>query len=76
MKQKFKFDPENGVIVTDNFSRFYAPLNDYILNRQTWQPSRDGEVKELLNFKTTLTNPYQRYNNLPNTITRAAYRFY
>lgn len=60
MKQKFKFDPENGVIVTDNFSRFYAQLNDYILNRQTWQPSRDGEVKELLNFKTTLTNPYQR----------------
>lgn len=60
MEQKFKFDPENGVIVTDNFSRFYAPLNDYILNQQPWQPSRDGEVKELLNFKTTLTNPYQR----------------
>lgn len=55
-----KFDPELGVVKTENFSSFYPVLNDYIMSRKEWEGSRDGNVKELLDFKTILTNPYRR----------------
>lgn len=59
MKNKI-FDPECGVIKTDTFSSIYPILNSYILKSKEWEDSRDGKVKELLDFKTIITNPYRR----------------
>ena len=54
------FNVELGVCKTDAFSKVYPVINHHILNNEKWQPCRDGNVKELLNFKTIITNPYQR----------------
>ena len=54
-------DIENGVIQTSNFAAQYPWLNHFILTHQdNWDESRDGNVKEILDFKTTLLNPYRR----------------
>lgn len=60
LQSNCKFDPELGVVKTENFSSFYPALNDYIMNCKEWESSRDGNVKELLDFKTILINPYRR----------------
>lgn len=52
--------PELGVIKTDTFSEMYPVINYYISENRGYEPSRDGEVKEVLDFKTQLTNPYRR----------------
>lgn len=46
----------------DTFSEFYPLMNSEILNNNDipWTESRDGKVKEMLDWKTTLTNPYRR----------------
>lgn len=54
------FNVELGVCKTDAFSKLYPVINHHILNNEQWQPCRDGNVKELMNFKTIITNPYQR----------------
>lgn len=51
---------EKGVAVTENFSSIYADLNHEILNHGNVLDSRNGEVREVLDFKTTITNPYKR----------------
>lgn len=56
----YNFFPELGVVKTPTFSQVYPIINDYLLNNKPWQPSRDGNVKELLDFKTIITNPYRR----------------
>lgn len=60
LQSNCKFYPELGVVKTENFSSFYPALNDYIMNCKEWESSRDGNVKELLDFKTILINPYRR----------------
>lgn len=52
--------PPLGVMNTDNFSKLYPLLNRYILNEAESRTGRDGEVKEVLDFKTHITNPYKR----------------
>lgn len=52
--------PALGVMNTDNFSKLYPILNKYILNEADSRTGRDGEVKEVLDFKTHITNPYKR----------------
>lgn len=57
--QKDVFLPELGVIEAETFSSIYPSVNDYLLTK-AWQPSRDGNVKEVLDMKTHITNPYRR----------------
>lgn len=52
--------PELGVMKTDNFSKLYPVLNSYMYNNAVVETGRDGDVKELLDFKTQITNPYKR----------------
>lgn len=71
MENNFTINRELGVAMTDTFSTLYPELNHWILNAsQDWDESRDGKVKETLNFKTIITNPYRRvfggYNRNPN----------
>lgn len=52
--------PELGVAITESFSEMYPVMNWYIFNKKDFEESRDGEVKEVLDFKTQLLNPYRR----------------
>ena len=54
------FIPPLGVISTSQFSEMYPVVNDYILNEMKFEDSRDGKVKEMLDIKTMLINPYRR----------------
>lgn len=49
-----------GIVRCKTFSKVYPYMNKYIMERCEWQNSRDGKVKELLDFKTQITNPYRR----------------
>lgn len=51
-----------GVIECDTFNDIYPIVNDYLLSDEcgAWAPSRDGNVKEMLDVKTHITNPYRR----------------
>lgn len=49
-----------GIACCKTFSKVYPYINKYIMERCEWQNSRDGKVKELLDFKTQITNPYRR----------------
>ena len=52
------FEPESGFVQTENFAKQYPRINDFILrNQDDWDDSRDGGVKEILDFKTTLLKP-------------------
>lgn len=60
-KKQEVFMPESGFVQTYNFAKQYPRINEFILNGQKeWDESRDGKVKEVLDFKTTLLNPYNR----------------
>lgn len=54
------FSPELGVVKTDTFSKVYPVINEYLMKEKEWETSRNGDVKEILDFKTILTNPYRR----------------
>ena len=54
------FIPQVGVLSTDTFSQAYPVVNNYMLANLEYQNSRAGVVKEMLNFKTIITNPYRR----------------
>lgn len=54
------FIPEIGVLATDTFSKAYPVVNNYMLNNLKYQNSRAGVTKEVLDFKTILSNPYRR----------------
>jgi thymidylate synthase len=57
---KTVFEPSYGLAICENFNQVYAPLNDWLLGSEEWDNSRDGKVKEVLDFKTRLLNPMQR----------------
>lgn len=50
----------NDSIKTDNFSAAYPGINKYMMENAPFQKSRVGDTKEILDFKTTITNPYKR----------------
>jgi len=54
------FAPELGVVKTESFSGMYPLINYYIYTQRPYESSRDGEVKEIFDLKTQLTNPYRR----------------
>jgi len=60
INNKSIFNAELGVAKTDTFSKVYPQINSYLLENVEWADSRDGKVKEILDFKTILTNPYRR----------------
>lgn len=52
-----------GVIDCETFSQVYPGVNHAFMSDDSglqWQPSRDGSVKEMLNVKTVIRNPYRR----------------
>lgn len=56
----FIFEPKLGVCKTDAFSRVYPVINKFLNEEREWEECRDGKVKEILDFKTIVTNPYRR----------------
>ena len=52
--------PELGIMKTPKFSEMYPALNKWMLDNLDIQDSRVGKTKELLDFKSMLTNPYNR----------------
>ena len=71
MENNFTINRELGVAMTDTFSTLYPELNHWILEKnEGWDESRAGNIKETMNFKTIITNPYRRvvggYNRNPN----------
>jgi len=48
------------VVRVDTFSDMYPLVNYYIFTQKEYEESRDGKVKEMLDMKTTLLNPYRR----------------
>lgn len=54
------FVPALGVMNTDNFSAMYPIINEYIMDNVEQTESRDGKVREMLDIKTILSNPYRR----------------
>lgn len=60
MSKKAVFNPDLGVVKAETFSEVYPEMNEYIMNNQEWSESRDGKVKEILDFKTQILNPYRR----------------
>ena len=60
MKFDRVFSPDLGVLKTDTFSSMYPLVNHFIFTEMNTQESRDGEVREMLDIKTHVTNPYRR----------------
>ena len=64
MKKKTSnaFYVDLGVVDCETFNNLYPFLNEYLLSDEcgSWEPSRDGNVKEMLDVKTHITNPYRR----------------
>lgn len=58
--KNYVFEPNLAVVKTDTFSEVYPVLNEYLLDKREWELCRDGKVKEILDFKTIVTNPYRR----------------
>lgn len=50
----------NDSLRTENFSRDYVHVNKFLLENGETEESRNGVTKEILDFKTTITNPYKR----------------
>lgn len=60
MSKNYSFEPSLGVVRCDTFSEVYPMINKYLMENRDWKKSRDGNVKEILDFKTQVTNPYRR----------------
>jgi len=50
----------NNSIMTETFSKSYPVINKYIVENGDHVESRNGDTKEILNFKTEIHNPYRR----------------
>lgn len=60
MSKNYVFDPNLGVVSCESFSEVYPEINKYIVENREWETCRDGNVKEILDFKTIIKNPYRR----------------
>lgn len=50
----------NNSVSTENFSKTYPTINKYISENGDYVMSRNGDTREILNFKTEIKNPYRR----------------
>lgn len=55
-----KIDFELGVAVSENFNEIYFDMVDGLFNAGSENASRNGNVYEVLDFKTKVSNPVQR----------------
>ena len=60
LESKNIFVPQLGVVKAETFSTIYPFVNHYVLTERDYQESRAGDIKELLDIKTHITNPYRR----------------
>ena len=60
MSKNYVFDPNLGAVSCESFSEVYPEINKYIVENREWETCRDGNVKEILDFKTIIKNPYRR----------------
>ena len=60
LESKNIFVPQLGVVKAETFSTIYPFVNHYVLTEKDYQESRAGDIKELLDIKTHITNPYRR----------------
>lgn len=60
MSKNYVFDPNLGTVSCESFSEVYPEINKYIVENREWETCRDGNVKEILDFKTIIKNPYRR----------------
>lgn len=54
------FNVKDGVIAAESFSAIYPAVNKFMWDTLQFNLSRDGNVKELMDIKTHITNPYRR----------------
>lgn len=54
------FIPDAGVVKAGAFSDLYPLVNYYMFTQKEYEESRNGNVKEMLDMKTVLLNPYRR----------------
>jgi thymidylate synthase len=47
-------------VLTDNFSATYPFINNELVNNGDFVNSRNGDTREVIDFKTEITNPYKR----------------
>jgi len=59
-------DFELGASISDNFSEVYADINKGINQRGKLTSSRNGDTREVMDWKTTIGNPYKRCVGLNN----------
>lgn len=57
LKTDCNLDEVSGSLTTETFSHGYFPLVKSMVNSGKLQKSRNGDTIEILNFKTTITNP-------------------
>lgn len=50
----------NDSVIVENFSETYPYINKYVLENGELESSRNGSTKEILDFKTKVSNPYKR----------------
>jgi thymidylate synthase len=55
-----KYQIVNNSGQVENFSKFYPYLNKFLFENGDFVESRNGNTKEVLNFKTEVLNPYKR----------------
>lgn len=60
MIQKSYLDYITNSAITEKFSTLYPLLNQYLLHSEDIQESRNGNTKEVMDFKTEITSPYHR----------------
>lgn len=60
MTKNYSFEPNLGVVRCSTFSEVYPVINKFLMENREWEKCRDGNVKEILDFKTIITNPYRR----------------
>lgn len=60
LKKNEIFIPELGVVRCNTFSTIYPFINNFLWNKEKFDASRDGEVKEMLDVRTHIKNPYRR----------------
>lgn len=60
MNKNDVFSIETNSVNCETFSEMYPLINNHLMNKGEGQQSRNGNTREVLNFKTEIRNPYNR----------------
>jgi len=58
--EKNNYIQSANTVVCEDFSKIYPLINIELMKVGMEQDSRNGTTREIIDFKTTLTNPYKR----------------